>query len=305
MSIPSANLDVRDLRLVLALVRTGTTKGAGGLLHLAQPSVSRALLALEDRIDIRLFERTPHGLVPTKAGAVIAERALDLLEEFCELDRTIREPSTPVPRIRIVCGCYTAYHWLPSVLVALRETQPNLEVHLDVAHTHSAESALEEGLIDAALLSAPGKPNRDFITRPLFFDEMLFVLAADHPLASKRRLEPDDLVETPIFTAPPTASEARWFMSAVFGRARPRLRVSTIPVTEAIVDLARAKMGIGIITEWVAGRYLKDRDLVTRRLRTGALKRPWHLAWRRDLGATGPLLLRALKRSAPSAGADV
>ncbi|MET0388531.1 MAG: LysR family transcriptional regulator, partial [Polyangiales bacterium] len=65
---PRPKLEVRDLQLALALAAAGSTARAATRLHLTQPAVSRALLALEDKLATPLFERRKPGLVATAAG---------------------------------------------------------------------------------------------------------------------------------------------------------------------------------------------------------------------------------------------
>lgn len=295
-SVPSPSLEVRDLRLVLALMATGTTARAADILHLAQPSVSRALCSLEERLGARLFERTSRGLVATDAGERLGERARAVLGELDGLERSLR---TPVERrrLRVVCECYTAYHWLPSTLAVLRRDAPGIELSLRLRFTKQPFAALQSGELDAALLSTPARSTKEILVKPLFQDELLFVVATDHPLASKRALTPDDLRRHPLLTAPPSANESEWFLGRVFGKAQPQLDVSPIPLLESAVDLARAGMGIAIVTEWAIGTYLERGGCVAKRLTVGPLQRPWHFAWRREIGDAGPSLLQALQAS--------
>ncbi len=295
-ALPSPSLEVRDLRLVLALLSTGTTARAADVLHLAQPSVSRALCSLEERLGARLFERTSRGLVATDAGERLGERARAMLGELDGLERSLRAP-VERRRLRIVCECYTAYHWLPSTLARLRRVAPGIELSLRLRFTKQPFPALQGGDLDAALLSTPARSTKEIIVKPLFQDELLFVVAADHPLASKRALSPDDLRRHPILTAPPSANESEWFLSRVFGKAQPQLDVSTIPLIESAIDLARAGMGIAIVTEWAIGPHLQRGGCVAKRLTIGPIERPWHFAWRREIGDAGPLLLEALQAS--------
>ena len=128
-------LDLRDLQVVLAIADAGSTAQAAELLHLTQPAVSRALLQAESKLGTPLFERTSHGLVPTLAGEQLVTGAPGILAELCELEHRARTPASKPQRLRVVCECYTAYHWLPSALASLREKLPGLELSLAVEHT--------------------------------------------------------------------------------------------------------------------------------------------------------------------------
>ncbi|NRD50882.1 LysR family transcriptional regulator [Corallococcus exiguus] len=299
IALPSPRLDVRDLRVVLALASAGTTARAAAALHLTQPAVSRALLAAEERLGTRLFDRTPRGLVPTPAGQELVAGATRILVELGDLEHRVRAPVAPSIRLRLVCECYTAYHWLPSALVTLRKSLPGLHLSLAVEHTQDPVPALVAGELDVALLTTSTVPRAGLETRPLFSDEIIFVVAASHPLASRRALTREDLREHTILTGQTPAAESQWFMTQVFGRERPRLRVERLPLTEAILDVARAGLGVAVLSEWISTPHLGKGDLVVKRLASGPLRRPWRMAWRKETGDSALRLLAALESTVP------
>ncbi|RKH53541.1 LysR family transcriptional regulator [Corallococcus sp. AB049A] len=296
---PSPRLDVRDLRVVLALASAGTTARAAAALHLTQPAVSRALLAAEDRLGTRLFDRTPRGLVPTPAGQELVSGATRLLLELGDLEHRVRAPVAPSIRMRLVCECYTAYHWLPSALVTLRKSLPGIHLSLAVEHTQEPVPALVAGELDVALLTTSSVPRAGIECRPLFSDEIIFVMAASHPLASRKALTRDDLREHTLLTGQTPAAESHWFMAQVFGRERPRLRIERLPLTEAILDVARAGLGIAVLSEWITTPHLGKGDLVVKRLASGPLRRPWRMAWRNEVQDAALRLHAALESSVP------
>ncbi|NNC19653.1 LysR family transcriptional regulator [Corallococcus exiguus] len=296
---PSPRLDVRDLRVVLALAAAGTTARAAAALHLTQPAVSRALLAAEERLGARLFDRTPRGLVPTPAGQELVAGATRILVELGDLEHRVRAPVAPSIRLRLVCECYTAYHWLPSALVTLRKSLPGLHLSLAVEHTQDPVPALVAGELDVALLTTSTVPRAGLESRPLFSDEIIFVVSASHPLASRRALTREDLREHTVLTGQTPAAESHWFMTQVFGRERPRLRVERLPLTEAILDVARAGLGVAVLSEWISTPHLGKGDLVVKRLASGPLRRPWRMAWRKEVGDSALRLLAALESTVP------
>ncbi|AFE09405.1 LysR family transcriptional regulator [Corallococcus coralloides DSM 2259] len=299
IALPTPRLDVRDLRVVLALAAAGTTARAAAALHLTQPAVSRALLAAEERLGTQLFDRTPRGLVPTPAGQELVAGATRILVELGDLEHRVRAPVAPSIRLRLVCECYTAYHWLPSALVTLRKSLPGLHLSLAVEHTQDPVPALVAGELDVALLTTSTVPRAGLETRPLFSDEIIFVVAASHPLASRRALTREDLREHTLLTGQTPAAESHWFMTQVFGRERPRLRVERLPLTEALLDVARAGLGVAVLSEWISTPHLGKGDLVVKRLASGPLRRPWRMAWRKEVGDAALRLLAALESTVP------
>lgn len=299
---PLANptLEIRDLRVVAAIAAAGTTARAGEILHLTQSAVSRALLAAEARLGVALFERTARGLVPTPAGQAVVDQAGTVLASLVDLERRVRVCSGPV-RLRIVCECYTAYHWLPSVLGQLRESLPGIELALGIEHTRGPIAALVAGELDVALLTSTAVPP-ELEEGPLFCDEVVFVMAADHPLASRPALTVDEVCSVPLLAPHPSFADGRWFVTTLFGRERSRLQVQQVPLTEAIVDLTRAGHGIAVLSEWIAAPQLSRGDLVAKRLVSGPLQRPWRLAWRGEVRDAAQRLRAALAATVPHPG---
>lgn len=295
---PKPKLDVRDLELVLALSRAGSTTRAASSLHLTQSAVSRGLILAEEKLGTRLFERTPRGLTPTPAGLRLIDGAAALLTQWVELEQEAHPPETQPVRLRLVCECYTAYRWLPSTLASLRRTLPTLEVKLAIEHTRDPMAGLLADALDVAFVTK-SIVRGGIQEAPLFSDEIVFVMPPNHPLARRSVLTPRDLIEHPLITSSLTPpSETKWFVGAVFGRSKPRLQGMRFPLTEAVIDAARAELGVAVLSEWAAGPYLGNGDLVVKRLRGRPLLRSWRVAYRRE-AAEGALRLAAAVMGAP------
>lgn len=295
-------LCVRDLDVVLALARAGSTVKAAASLHITQSAVSRGLHLAEQKLGVALFQRTPRGLIPTSAGKRLIEGAGPVLAGLVALEARAVAPRTEPVELRLACECYTAYRWLPSTLASLRTSWPGrapLVVKLMPEHTAAPATALAAGELDVALLTT-SSTRSPVIERPLFDDEIVFLLSATHPLAAEPWLTRRHLSEHPLITSNQTPKpEVRWFVEAVFGKSKPRLESLQFPLTEAIVDAARAGMGIAVMSEWIAGGYLPSADLRVMRLKGKPLRRSWRIAFRRESEEGATVLARALSAAAP------
>lgn len=293
------SLEVRDLKVVMALGRAGSTAAAATELHLTQSAVSRALQLAESRLGVPLFVRGARGMTPTDAGRRLIEGAPAVLASLSQLEAATRGAQRAPTKLRLVCECYTAYRWLPSTLASLGEA---FEVTLPFEHTADPVAALRAGELDVALLTTAKVP-RALREAPLFSDEILIVMADSHPLARRTAVTAADLLAHRLLLSSQTPeAEQRWFAHAVFGKARPTLRPLRFPLTEAIVDAARAGLGLAVLTEWIAAPYLGGAELVARRiaLRGGrALKRPWRIAYRPEKAAEARQLATLLVDAAP------
>ena len=296
----TSRLDSRDLRLVLALATSRTTAAAASSLHITQSAVSRALLGAEERLGVRLFDRTPRGLEPTPAGQSLVANAPRVLEELSELEARLRGPAATPQRLRLVCECYTAYHWMPSALQRLRSSLPGVDLSIALASTQDPIGSLQDGTIDVALISeAPLPRSRRLSHRTLFADEVVFVLAASHRLAARAALLRADLEGEALFTSRLPTPDMHWFNKPLAARNSPALQFQALPLTEAVVDFARAGLGIGVLSEWVAEPHLRRGDVVARRLASGPLLRPWHLVWRNEVAEAATALWQVLESASP------
>jgi DNA-binding transcriptional LysR family regulator len=73
---------LEELATFVAIIEAGSLVGASRRLQRSPPAVTRALSALEDRMGVRLVERTTRHLSPTEAGTALAERARTLLADY-------------------------------------------------------------------------------------------------------------------------------------------------------------------------------------------------------------------------------
>jgi len=299
-----SRLEARDLRLVVALATARTTAAAGKTLHLTQPAVSRALVGLEQRLDVTLFDRTPRGLEPTQAARTLLASAPRLLQELNVLEAQVRGKAIPQQHLRLVCECYTAYHWMPSVLQALQANLPGIDLSIALECTGDPIGALQAGELDVALITeAPTPRGRHIGAKPLFFDEVVLIMSASHRLAARTSLTRADLQDETLFAAHIPSRDAQWFpkTTLVGKRGERALRFQEVPLTEAIVDFARAGLGVGVLSEWVAEPHLQRREVVARRLASGPILRPWRLVWRKEVEEAALQLFAALEKARPRA----
>jgi len=255
----------------------------------------------EEKFGLPIFERAARGLVPTDAGKRLISGAPGVLAQWLELEACAAAPAHEPRRVRLACECYTAYRWLPSTLAALNQNSQSIDVTLAVEHSQGPVAALLTGELDVALLTTSAVRG-GLLERALFSDEIVFVLAASHPLASRPHITRAQLSEYRLIASSQTPKpEAEWFSKTLFGRARVRLNYLHLPLTEAIIDAARAGMGIAVLSEWIAGPYLENSNLLVKRLRGGPIRRPWRIAFRRDAAEVATLLASVLERAAPRA----
>jgi LysR family transcriptional regulator, regulator for metE and metH len=273
----NVKLEVRHLKLLAAVAEEGSVTEAGHKLHLTQSALSHQLRDAEERLGTALFLRLGKKMVLTPAGEKLLESARKILDEM-RLAETQIEGINGGTRgvVRVSTECYTCYHWLPPVLKKFQMKFPRVDVDIVLEATARPIQALLEGQLDVAVVSCPPR-NKSIKLTPTCEDEMLVVVGPKHRLASSSHVEPRDMAGETVLCYPP--KEESTLLRKVLGPANviPE-RIIAVPLTESIVDLASAGLGVALLAKWAIGSYLQSGKVIARPLRKGGFRRHWYAA---------------------------
>jgi LysR family transcriptional regulator, hca operon transcriptional activator len=233
-------MELRHLRYFIAVAEAGSlTLAAARKLHTSQPSLSRQIRDLEEKVGAQLLTRRARGIELTPAGQAFLEHARSVLaqvEAAIEAARRVAHPDKP----RFAMGFQIGHEltWMPEALRILRDELPNIDVMISSQYSPQLANALLKGNLDAAFLRREqGMPQLAF--RPLVKEPLMVVLPSDHRLAARRAISPADLVaET--FVA---VSDRAPVLRAVIDDYLKRSRINITPGHE--VD--NVVMGVSLI----------------------------------------------------------
>jgi DNA-binding transcriptional LysR family regulator len=120
-----------DVRLFLAVIESGSLSAAARSLQLGQPTLSRRMGELEDRVGYRLFRRVPHGVVPTPQAERWVSAARRMAECAGELARTAAgAEAAPRGLVRIAAPPGVGFDFLAPFCGWLKEKHPETTVQV-------------------------------------------------------------------------------------------------------------------------------------------------------------------------------
>jgi DNA-binding transcriptional LysR family regulator len=150
-------MKLNQLKLLAAVVDTGSFSAAAARLDCTQSRVSHAIGELERELGVRLLMRARNGSVPTEVGVKVLEKARGMLrleDSMLELTRDGRELAGVV---RIACFRSVGTHLLPHVLQALADDYPGIRI--DIAdgcdERNDVTDALQLGRADIGIAQLP------------------------------------------------------------------------------------------------------------------------------------------------------
>jgi LysR family transcriptional regulator, regulator for metE and metH len=279
------DLDLRDIELLDALAADGTLTAAAERLFVSQPALSQRLTKMERKLGVPLFEREGRRLVANAAGRRMLVASRQVLAELQSAERDLRDlRDGRSQRVRFMAQCSTTYQWLPPILRRFRKLQPDAEVRIESVPGDEPIPALLDDRVDVALVTKPDRQmDRVRLTR-LFDDEMVGVVAADHPWATRRHVTARDFDDDTHLILYDIYDQARIPATPlpVPHGARPG-RITTMPIiTDLVIEMVAGGEGIAILPNWVATPYTRSHDVAVVQIGARPVTRTWYCAVRPD-----------------------
>ncbi len=185
-------MELQNLEAFLHVARERSFTRAAAALFLTQPSVTARIQALEQEIGRPLFERRGRTVRLTEAGEAFlpyAQRALELVQEGAQAAREAEGRGT----VLVGATVSAATALLPDLLETFRRDHPGARVVVRYGHSNEVMEMLRDGLADVGFVVRP--LHEPLVTvEPLVTDDIVLITPTHHPLASRRRLSPRDLV---------------------------------------------------------------------------------------------------------------
>ncbi len=256
-------LNLRQIEVFSAIMRTGSITEAAKTLSVSQPSVSKVLKHAELRLGFQLFKRTGGRLYPTPEAEILYAEIARIDENVAQLSQLAFElRDIGVGRVRIGSPPSLAAHVLPMGVEAFRARQANIAVQLTVSPSSLIRTEVVRCRVDLSLAHFPvTDPEVEGIT--LDRGRMVCLMRNNHALANRSSVGIDDLIGQNMIL---------WYADQVFlrliDRAMPELRENVncdllVNHFSVAVSLAQRGLGIALIDDFsISGCQFDDMSIV-------------------------------------------
>jgi DNA-binding transcriptional LysR family regulator len=197
-------LKLHDMRVLMSVVEAGSMHKAAERLATSQPAVSRAISELEHALGVRLLDRNPSGIRPTRYGEAIIKRGLAVFDELRQGVKDIEFLSDPTSgELRVGCSEYAAGGPVLAVIDRLTRRHPRMLFDVEIAPVLMLFRALAERKIEVVITRLVEFADQDdLVVERLFEDDIVAVAATKSPWARRRRIDLAELQNEP-WTLPP------------------------------------------------------------------------------------------------------
>lgn len=247
-------VELRHLTYFICLADELHFGRASERLGMAQAALSQQIRQLEDRLGVRLFERTTRRVKLTPAGLVMVDHAHALLNGVEEAVAHTRATADGRAGRLVIGGVQPALtRFLPGIARAFRDAHPGVMIDIQRLATGEQLLALERGAIDIGFVRPPG-PSANVHTHVIAREGYVVVLPEDHKLAGSKTLTLEACAEEPMVAYAPTLGAAyrNVVLGAIRALGRQPIIVQQTDRTFTLAILVATGVGIGIVPAWIA-----------------------------------------------------
>ncbi len=258
------DMEMSQLRSILALKDLASFARAGEQLHLSPPAVFGQIRQLEDELGEKLYERIGKRLQLTSAGELLAARAKEIIKGHDETVLALKELSGARGGVvRAGCGPHASISIIPHLLRAFLDAYPNNEVRLVTGDDETLLRDVRTGVIDVLLITLPTR-DPELIEEPLWKYEMVFAVPPAQSKA-KAAVTIEDLKEMPFILYRRTV-----VIDEVMRQVCANLRFSPRVAMEndqpdSIIELVKLGIGYSMLPLWsIAGAVERGQMRIVR-----------------------------------------
>lgn len=246
-------VEIRHLRYFMRVAQELHFGRAAEILGVSQAPLSQQIRQLEERIGVRLFDRTTRTVTLTPAGHALFEKSGEALMGFEEaIDEARTVGGLKAGRLSIGAMSSAVYSILPAALQALSRRAPAVQLDMCFHTTEEQLPMLASRSIDVAFIRPP-RSMSGLNTLEVHREGFAAIVSAASPLAARRSLRIEDLRDEKFIGF----SDIRGigYQDIVYQHCRaagfaPQI-VQRVSHTKAVAVLVAAGLGVGIVPRWV------------------------------------------------------
>ena len=274
-------MELKQLRIFVAVAEELHFGRASERLHMAQPALSAQVQGLENRLGVKLFERTTRTVSLTRAGEVFLPEVRAAIAQANAAEAAARAVGGDSGDLLKIGGVDSATAGLlPQVVRAFRRAHNSIEVKVFELLSAPALHGLANRSLDIAFVRVP--PKEEFLTHRFVFSEpVIAALPADHPAASEAEVPLEVVAQEPLVI--PARSHRPILFDVIHNHfvqsgLTPRI-LQEANERHMIIAMVAAGLGVSLVPHWVS-QFQRD-DVVYRPLKGGGPMVDVHVAWRK------------------------
>ena len=191
---------------------------AAKMCFVTQPTLSMQIQKLEDQLEVQIFDRSKHPVMPTKIGNDIIKQARVVLNEATKIKKAISDEKGAMSGVLKVGIIPTlSPYLLPLFIKSFIETYPKIHLEVQELITDQIIDKIEKNQLDIGIIVTP-IDHENMEEYPLFYEEFVAYVSTVNSLYKKLEIEPKDINLEDVWVL----NEGHCFRNQVLNICKPR-----------------------------------------------------------------------------------
>lgn len=244
-----------DSRLLvfLAVARMGQLTQASARLNLSPSSVSAQIASLEQDLGVTLFTRHGRGMELTASGKLLRAAAEQIESLWRKTVRDVQSSYDGTANLRLAASHTAAELFLPRPLGRFRSKWPQTQVHLTMTNSQSVVDMVTAGTVDVGIIEGASPASR-LRHETLWRDELVMIAAAHHPVARRKSVAVEELMQWDWILREEGSGTRRVFERALEHKGFPANQLSVmmqLSSLRAILAMVANNVGVSVVSRAV------------------------------------------------------
>lgn len=254
-------ITLKQLGVFIAIAKCENMTQAANAVFLTQSACSMALAALEEQLGEPLFDRHGKKLILNDRGRFLFPKAVNILAELKEFQDLGQQqnPKNLLGQLKVGASTTIGNYSLPKIIGNFVTQHTQTKINLDIANTAQVIQKLLKFEIDIGLVEGQCYAEEIQVT-PWKKDKLIFIAAANHPLAKKRHINLEQLAQANWIVREPGSGTRETIERALPFKLHALLELGN---TESIKQAVLTGIGISCLSEIAVTDLLKSGQLVS------------------------------------------
>lgn len=255
-------MDLRSLNTFVQVAEVNSFTRAAEILGYSQPTVSFQIKQLEKELNVQLFERIGHTIQLTDEGESVLAYAQQICRLTQELESGVNGCLDPKGEIRVAMADSLCNALIQTRFVEFQQMYPHISINVKTAGTDELFRLLDHNEVDIVCTLDSHVYSTNYVIASEESVGVHFVCSVDNPLADKRKVKVEDLLQYPVFLTEKGMSYRRILDEKLAQKSMEVHPTLEIGSPHLICKLIEQNAGISFLPDFVTDEAVKSGRIV-------------------------------------------
>ena len=274
-------MTLSQLHTFQTVARLNSFSRAAEELHLTQPAVSAQIVALENALAIKLFDRIGKKIALTDAGLIVLDATEGILGRVDEMRAALNDlGGLRAGSLHIGASLVVGVYILPEILAKFKERYPQIDFTLRVELARSIVDKVARNELDIGII-AEGAPVTDerVAIKPILQDELVLIVPRNHPWSQRDEVLLSELADVTWVLPGNDCASSESVMEQIHANGITLKSVIELGNVGAAKRAVEAGLGVSIVSRCAILRELREGRLQAVRISGTPMTRDISLCW--------------------------